>query len=243
MNILFASNLSQIPFIKHGFFDRTGGYSTGIFESLNVGIKRGDNDASVLKNRTKIAKYFGQKTLFIPKQVHSNIPHFIDNINTTDIECDAFITNKPNILIGINTADCAPILLCDTEKRYIAAIHSGWRGAIAGIIENTVSTMKKLGCENLVCAVGPCIQQDSFEVGNEIISNVDRKYIKNNHFDLPHYVSDKLINLGISDLCKIDIDTFSNNEYFSYRRNTIVNKIRSCGVQFSGIVITENNDE
>lgn len=238
MNVLFADNLLGIPFIRHGFFGREGGHSIGIFESLNVGIKRGDNDQNVMMNRTKIAEFLEQKELFIPKQIHSNIACVIDSDAwDNNNECDAIITNKKNMLIGVNTADCVPILLCDPTQKYIAAIHSGWRGAISGIVENTISEMKKLGCENIVCAIGPCIHQESFEVSDEIIMNVDKKYIQNRHFDLVRYVLDKLLNMEVINISKIDIDTFSNNGYFSYRRNTVMKKIQSCGVQFSGIVI------
>lgn len=243
MNILFADNLARISFVKHGFFGRLDGHSSGIFESLNVGLKRGDIEQNVLKNRYKIAEYFGQKSLFIPNQIHSNIPYVINNMSDEIPECDAIITNKPGILIGVHTADCVPILLCDIEKKYIAAIHSGWRGALSGVIENTISKMKKEGCQNIIGSIGPCIHQKSFEFGEEIIEKVDEKYIKDCHFDIQFYVEEKLLDAGIKDVSKIDVDTFSNNQYFSYRRNTTIKNMQNCGVQFSGIVILENNDE
>jgi YfiH family protein len=240
MNVLLAENLANIDFIRHGFFSRYGGYSSGIFESLNVGIDKGDDLEAVLKNREKVANYFGvlAKQLVIPKQVHGNISLVIDRAK--DVECDALITNTKNLLIGVNTADCCPVILCDKEKRYAAVIHSGWKGALAGIVENTMINLKNFGCHNIVCAIGPCIQQESFEVGEEIMRKVSLKYIKDKHFDLPLYVTDKLLEYGVKNVSKIDVDTFANNEYFSYRRQCAKDSNIKCGVQFSGIIILEN---
>ncbi|MDR1488321.1 MAG: peptidoglycan editing factor PgeF [Holosporales bacterium] len=235
----YADTLSNIPLIKHGFFGKEGGESVSQFESLNVGLGRGDDDKIVMKNRAKISEYFGilPENMVIPKQIHSNFVEIVDN-PLLHIECDSVITNTPNLLIGVTTADCVPILLCDVKQRYIAAIHSGWRGALLGVVENTLANLKKLGCrgDNIVAAIGPCIHQESFEVGSDVIDMVDKKYIDTRqHFDLLGYVRDKLIESGVlnSNISKIDIDTFKNNEYFSYRRANC----RGCGVQFSGIMI------
>ncbi|MDR2075149.1 MAG: peptidoglycan editing factor PgeF, partial [Holosporales bacterium] len=227
----------NFKFIKHGFFGRNGGYSSGIFESLNVGVDKGDDPHNVLKNREKVANYFGvtAQELVIPKQVHGNIAQVIDCVN--EVECDALITNTQNLLIGINTADCCPVLLCSPLKKYISAIHCGWRGALAGIIENTMKELQSLGCYDIVGAIGPCIQQKSYEIGDEIMNKVHSKYIRNRHFDLPLYVYDKLLECGAKDISKIDVDTFTNKAYFSYRRQAAGNGAVKCGVQFSGITI------
>lgn len=245
MNVKTVDNLSKIPFIKHGFFGRNGGFSSGIFESLNVGISRGDDDNIVMRNRAAIAEYFDAniEQLIIPKQIHSNIAMLIDDDQFCGeiLECDALITNIPGVLIGVNTADCVPIILCDLSKKYVAAIHSGWRGALSGVVDATLEKMKSLGCSDIVCGIGPCIKQKSFDVGNEIIENVDKKYIDDEkRFDITMYVSDKLIAHGVRDISKIDIDTFTNNEYFSYRRQTKLcqnSDVVKCGVQFSGVMI------
>jgi YfiH family protein len=202
-----------------------------------VGVDRGDDPHIVLKNREKVADYFGITTqqLLIPRQVHGDTALVVDRAK--EVKCDALITNAKNLLIGVNTADCCPILLCSQTKKYIAAIHCGWKGALAGIVENTMKKLQSLGCNDIVCAVGPCIQQKSFEVGDEIISKVSAKYISKRHFDLPLYVCDKLSEYGAMDVLKINVDTFTNNAYFSHRRQVAGNQFLKCGVQFSGIVI------
>ncbi len=249
MNITKSDILAEIKFIDHGFFDRTGGKSIGKFESLNVGINRGDENA--LENRKNIAEHFGVSLsdLIILNQKHSDIVHVITKKNleqykfkdidqTLRNEGDAIITNLKNLLIGVNTADCAPILLCDKDLQYIAAIHAGWRGSNGKIIENTIEKMKDLGCKNIVAAIGPCLQKRYFEVKNDIISQMDRRYIsfigEKTLFDMQLQVLEKLIKSGVKSVSKLNIDTFSNDNYFSYRKLG-----ENCGLQFSGIIIKE----
>ncbi|MDR3224613.1 MAG: peptidoglycan editing factor PgeF [Holosporales bacterium] len=249
MNVVRVDLLSGIGFIDHGFFGRTGGESTGSFESLNVGLNRGDNDELVLRNREKVAAYFGVdlQDLVILNQKHGGDVHVIDNCNiekykfqnveeALDNEGDAIITNQKGLLIGVNTADCAPILLCDKDAKYVAAIHAGWRGVVGKIIENTIEKMRGLGCENIVAAVGPCIQKKCFEVSHDFTDVVDEKYLSISEwkilFDMQLFVLDKLLQNGVGSVSKLDVDTFGNDSYFSYRRQA-----GKTGLQFSGIVI------
>ena len=249
MNIVTSDLLSKVDFISHGFFGRSGGESVGEYSSLNVGIKRGDDDSVVLKNREKIAQNFNTEAsrMVILSQIHGNIVHVIDSKNVEEYEFseidksmrkegDAIITNIPGVLIGVNTADCVPILIVDNKKKYIAVIHAGWKGAVAGVIESTMMKLKELGCNDLSCAMGPSIQKKSFEVGHDVLNKVGRKYISVSNkkvlFDLPFYVLEKLMKLGASEVSKINTDTFSNEAYFSYRRQRGV-----CGLQFSGIML------
>lgn len=253
MNIIKSDLLSKIDFIEHGFFDRTGGFSTGeSFDSLNVGINRGDNDDAVIQNRSKISDTFGipVSNMIILNQVHGNIVHVIteDNLpnykfsnveNALKNEGDAIITNIPDILIGINTADCVPILVVDNISKYIAVIHAGWKGAVNNVIESTINKMQELGCRDLYFAMGPCIQKKSFEVGQDVSRHVDRKYISiingKMYFDLQLYVLEKIMKLGAISVSKMNIDTCTDQRFFSYRRQNGV-----CGVQFSGIILKNN---
>ena len=248
MNILTSDLFSGIDFIAHGFFDRMDGESSGTYESLNVGFGRGD-DENALKNREKIAQIFeiSSKNLITLKQNHGDIVHVIDKGNkdhylfksidlNQENEGDAIITNEKGILIGVATADCAPILLCDVETKYIAVIHAGWRGANGLIIENTIEKMKTLGCKKIIAAIGPCLQRVSFEIKDDLSFAGDRKYISytdtSTLYDMQLQILNKLLANGVKSVSKMNIDTFSNTNYFSKRR--IGNE---TGVQFSGIML------
>ncbi|MDR0552817.1 MAG: polyphenol oxidase family protein [Holosporales bacterium] len=253
INIEYAKNLSKIQFVKHGFFGRSGGVGKPPHDTLNASLRVNDDTGAVLENRTRIAATFGLplEKMLIPHQIHSNVAVVIDRLpcdagpiipEKTDkqqghdkFECDAFITNVHGLLIGVTTADCVPILACDVKKGYIAAIHAGWRGALVGIVEKTFEKLTSLGCTDIICAIGPCIHQESFLVGEEIIGKVPNEYIANCKFDLPGYVSDKLLSCGAKDVSKINIDTFQNEEYFSYRRQSGAR--HGYGAQFSGIMV------
>ncbi|MDR0630654.1 MAG: peptidoglycan editing factor PgeF [Holosporales bacterium] len=240
MEVIKSDLFSEIDFINHGFFNRHGGKSCGDFGSLNVGLNRGDNAQTVLINREIIAKHFDCNIsgLVMLNQGHGNYVHLIDE--KTDLSItqtgDSIITNQPRILIGVGTADCAPILLCDKETRFIGAIHAGWRGVIAGVIENTIKKLQSLGCSNITAAIGPCLQKQSFKVDPEIITQVHKTYLFESddqiYFDLPLLINDKLSELGVNKVSMINIDTFSNNDFFSYRRQS-----GHCGVQFSGLYL------
>ena len=249
MNVIKSDLLSGIDFIDHGFFDRSGGESSGPYESLNVGIGRGDDENIVKRNRTKIAEYFGVsiESLVILNQKHSDTVHVIDETNKEkylfkDVaqallnEGDAIITNEKGLLIAVNTADCAPILLCDKVSKYIGVIHAGWRGSNGKIIENTLDKMKSFGCKDIVAAIGPCLQRINFEIKDDIDLQVNRKYVSYNEtktlFDMQLQILEKLMQHGAKAVSKLNIDTYPNKNYFSKRRIG-----EKTGVQFSGIVI------
>ncbi len=251
MNVMTTDLLSEIDFINHGFFDSTDGESTDTYESLNVGIGRGDNDENVIKNRTRIAEYFGVtvENLIILNQKHSDIVHVIDAKNKEKYlfktpgqalqnEGDAIITKEKGLLIGVNNADCAPILLCDKTAKYIAAIHAGWRGSNGKIIENTIEKMKSLGCKDIVASIGPCLQRIHFEIQSDIDFQIDRKYVSYDGtrtlFDMQLQVLEKLMRNGVKTVSKLNVDTYSNVNFFSRRRIG-----ENTGVQFSGIIIKE----
>ncbi|MBQ9335312.1 MAG: laccase domain-containing protein [Alphaproteobacteria bacterium] len=251
MNVLTSDLLSGIDFVAHGFFDRTDGESSETYESLNVGIARGDDEEKVINNRKKIAEYFeiSVENLVILNQKHSDTVHIINADNKAAYlfggvaealknEGDALITKEPGVLIGVNTADCAPILLCDKGAGYVAAIHAGWRGSNGQIIENTIAEMKSLGCKTIVASIGPCLQRIHFEIKDDIDFQIDRQYVSYDEgrtlFDMQLQILEKLMKNGVKTVSKMNVDTYSNTNYFSKRRIG-----EKTGVQFSGIMIKE----
>ncbi|MDR1390850.1 MAG: peptidoglycan editing factor PgeF [Holosporales bacterium] len=248
MEVIQSEILSTIRFINHGFFGRSYSENQEKPKSLNVSFEHKEDTQIVLRNLEKIAHYFNKPAsdLIMLNQKHTDIVHYINlkNIDSYRFKDhdqilppkgDAIITKQKGILIGVCTADCAPILLCDLNSECIGAIHAGWRGTSGKIIENTISKMHSLGCEHIVAAIGPCLQKHSFEVRDDIMPNLDRRYVSYNgglFFDMQLQISEKLLKAGVKTVSKINIDTFSNDDYFSYRRLG-----RESGVQFSGMVI------
>ena len=223
--------------IRHGFFNRNGGKSNGIYKSLNCGIGSKDSKIKVKKNlkivKDKISKK--SKNIFLTHQVHSNKFIFINKdikFYKKIVKADAIITNQERLPIAILTADCVPILLHDNKKNMIAAIHAGWKGAFKNIIKNVVNFMIKKGCKknNIFAAIGPCIGRSSYNVKE----NFRRKFLKKNennkiyfrnvkntiYFDLPNYIKSQLKFNKITNIDMKNIDTFvKKNNFFSARRS------------------------
>jgi hypothetical protein len=223
-----------------------------------VGLQTGDDINLVLQNRQIVANYFNQSytNLLTLKQSHTSKVFIVkaedtfDNIKNT--EADALITIEKNKILGVLHADCCPILILDTKNKIIASIHSGWRGAFLGVINNTLDEMKKLAKEspNYIATIGPTISQDSYEV-DEIFYNqfIEQKeansiyFIKklNNKFlfNLPLFVKNNLIFNGVSEgnIENLNLDTYTNkNNFFSHRRSTH-NALKSRGLQISAIML------
>ncbi|MBU6141264.1 MAG: peptidoglycan editing factor PgeF [Proteobacteria bacterium] len=191
--------------------------------------------------------------LFV-NQIHSAAVVTIDSVekihgNEILPRADGLVTNLSNIVLAIFTADCAPILFLDAEKKIIAATHAGWLGAKSGVISSTISAMKKLGAENIEAIVGPMIQQESYEVSqeffddflNEDLANksffVEAGSAEKHYFNLPAYVEKKLRESGITKITNQRTDTYKNEEdFFSFRRSTHRSEI-DCGRNISIITI------
>ncbi|PPR77636.1 MAG: Laccase domain protein YfiH [Alphaproteobacteria bacterium MarineAlpha2_Bin1] len=231
-----SQNLTDIPWLRHGFFTRNGGFSNGVFKSLNCSYGSSDNKQNVLRNRNLILKYFKiqNSSLYIPNQVHGTKVEIITSRNCdTNISADALITNKKEIVLGILTADCAPLLIVDKNKKIIANIHCGWKGTLNGIIENTINKLVDMGSkkEDLISAIGPCISSSSYEVKNDFIEKFKKneknfkdyfifKNKKSTFFNLPLYIKEKLLNNRLRNISVLNIDTYSNEKnFFSYRRS------------------------
>ena len=168
-----ADCLAEIDGIRHGFFTRGGGVSTGIYGSLNCGLGSKDDAALVSQNRERIAAGLGKPgaAVITPFQIHSSAAVIAERAWTraTMPKADAIVTRTPGLVIGVLTADCTPVLFADAEAKVVGAAHAGWRGALSGILASTVAAMERIGARRsrIIAAVGPCITQPAYEVGAE----------------------------------------------------------------------------
>ena len=223
--------------IKCVFFTRNTGFSKWIYKSLNCGLNSKDKKSNILKNRYIALKKINlnNKKLIIPNQIHSNKVKIVNekSINK-NINADGLITISNKIVLGILTADCAPVLLFDPKQKIISAIHAGWKGAKNGIIDNSIKLMLECGSKlnNVISCIGPCIGKESYKVNNDffmkfIIENPKNKQfflINNNEmkFDLKSYIIKKLNNLGVKNIFFNSFDTFKDKKnFFSYRRSLL----------------------
>lgn len=214
---------------NHGFFGRQGGISKGIFSSLNCTFRDEDPKENVLSNRNIALSTIGldNAPLILGIQKHTSIPKFVDSFCEPGV-CDALVTTSKNLALGILTADCCPILLEDHENGVIGAVHAGWKGAITGIIENTVSLMREKGARNISTALGPCLWLESFDVKEDFILALKQHspfdstpFIINNKFDSTSYITHRLGLSGITNISPSPFDTYSNpDRFFSYRQRT-----------------------
>ncbi len=235
--MLKSKKLKKFKEINHGFFNRKGGRSKGIYKSLNCGIGSNDKKINVKKNlkiaKGKISK--NSKNILLPHQSHSNKFVYINenqNVNKKKIYADALITNQKRLPIGILTADCVPILIYENKIKMIAAIHAGWKGAYKDIINKVINFMLKKGCKkkSIHAAIGPCICQKNYNVKKDFYRKFMKKSKKNRvffkernniiYFNLPEYVKSQLKLSKISSIDHIKIDTFDKkNNFFSARRS------------------------
>lgn len=183
--------------IAHAFFTREGGVSEGMFASLNCGARNQDPDDRVRENRTRAlaALGFGAGRLATVRQVHGTRVVVAHEPGGAEEDADALVTDQPDVVLGILTADCAPVLLADPERGIIGAAHAGWRGALAGIIETTVCAMTGLGARSsaIRAAVGPCIAKASYEVGPELRVAFTERHPEASHLFEPRAGSDRLV--------------------------------------------------
>lgn len=167
-------NAPNLPADKHRFFDRHGGVSNGRYESLNVNRKSADAPENIRQNINIAAGAFGMTAAdaAFPCQGVTGHAEYTDAPSLHRIEADGLVTDRPGILLGITTADCAPVLFADFKNGVIGAAHAGWRGAVRGIMENTLALMLQHGAElkHIAAAVGPCLQKNSFETRTDMLS-------------------------------------------------------------------------
>ena len=233
--MFYSKKFKKFKNIKHCFFSRKGGFSKGIYQSLNCGKGSKDKKKIVYKNLSFVAKKMkiSLKTLSLMYQTHSNKVIIINkkNKDLKKFKSDALITKQKGISLGVVTADCVPIILYDIKNEIIGCIHAGWKGASSGIIENTVKKLKRLNTKNKIFAsVGPCIGKKSYEVDIDFYKKFILKSKKNSIyfskknkkkklFNLRKYVNDKLIKLNVK-VDHVNHDTFKEkSRFFSYRRS------------------------
>lgn len=230
--------LQRLAGISHGFFGRRGGVSTGDFASLNVSETGGDKPDRVRANRAEAASCLGfaPDALVTLNQVHSNRVLTLEGRPAPGErqEADAVVTAVPGLALGVLTADCAPVLLADAEAGVIGAAHAGWKGAVSGIIANTVAAMRALGAraDRIVATIGPTISLDNYEVGPDFVDSLlaGHRDAANRvatpaggreHFDLPGFVFDQLHDAGIALAHDTGLCTYADaRRYFSHRRAT-----------------------
>ena len=214
-----------------------GGKSSGVFKSLNCGPGSSDNKNNILKNLNVVSKKINikSKKIFLLNQIHGNKFFFIDKnlkLKNNKFDGDALITNKRNIPIAVLTADCAPILIYDKNKKMVAAIHAGWKGAYKDIIKKVTRFMIKKGCSpnNITAVIGPCISVNNYQVKQDFIKRFIKKDDKNkkffkkkgnkNYFNLSKYIYSQFKALNIKKIDVINKDTFvAKNNFFSARRS------------------------
>ncbi|MEW5684863.1 MAG: peptidoglycan editing factor PgeF [Pseudomonadota bacterium] len=231
--VLTSPLLSALPGVRHAFFTRQGGVSQGIYAGLNVGVGSKDDPEAVRENRRRAAAHLGGD-LVTAYQVHSATAHVVDAPwPDAPPEGDGVVTATPGIVCGALAADCAPILFADAEARVVAAAHAGWKGALTGIAEDTLSRMEGLGAkrEHIVAVVGPCIGPASYEVGLEYLArftDMDPAYarfftpgetVEKRQFDLPAFVLHRLKAAGVARCEWVGRDTCAEpDHFFSNRR-------------------------
>lgn len=253
--MIVLSEHLQLDGIQHGFFTRRDGTSTGIYASLNCGPGSNDNPDAIHKNRGAVLANFPTcKSLLSLYQIHS--PTVITVTapwpDGGQPKADGMVTRKPGIVLGILTADCAPVLLADENAGVIGAAHAGWKGALGGVVQNVVDAMVTLGAkrQDIVATVGPCIAQKSYEVGPDLYNVfMDQTpahaiFFKSSEraghylFDLEGFVVHRLQQTGITRANAFHRDTYAEpDNFFSYRRTTHQGE-PDYGRQISAIALT-----
>lgn len=221
----------------HGFLGRQGGVSSGAHAGLNVGLGSDDDPAAIAENRARAAAaVLPGAPLVCAFQVHSAEALTVSEPWSDDARPhgDALVTDRPGVLLGILTADCAPVLLHDAAARVVGAAHAGWKGALAGVTDATVAAMVALGArrDRIAAVVGPCIAQASYEVDTGFENRFAAADPANTRFfragraghawfDLEGYVAARLAAAGVGTIALLGEDTYAQpDRFFSFRRAT-----------------------
>jgi polyphenol oxidase len=229
----------RIPGVAHGFFTRVGGASQGVYTSLNAGVGSRDAPEAVTENRARVAAALGAspERLAVPFQVHSPDAVTITELWSADARprCDALATATPGLAIGVTGADCGMILFADQRAGVIGAAHAGWKGALTGVVEATVTAMERLGAKrgDIVAALGPCIGHKSYEVGPEFVAAFEgagddtarhfapSRRAGHSMFNLNAYIAERAARAGVGRFEDLRLDTYADeSRFFSYRRAT-----------------------
>lgn len=223
--------------LRHGFFTRKGGASSGVFKGLNVGLGSSDQADIVAINRTRLAHGLGAEPgdVVTVHQTHSARAVTVTGpwAEAQPPEADALVTATPGVVLLILTADCAPVLFADLEAGVIGAAHAGWRGAFGGVLQATVAAMVEQGAERsrIRAVIGPTISQSAYEVGPEFLQRFtdqdpsNKRFFENGdgdrlRFDLPMFAASRLREDGIGHVEWSRHCTYSDpDRFFSFRRS------------------------
>jgi polyphenol oxidase len=238
--MLQATSLATLTRIRHAFFTRSGGVSQGVYASLNGGVGSNDAPDKIAENRARMAAALGVKAdrLLTPYQIHSPDVVVADEPWTRENRprADAIVTRVPRLAIGVSTADCGPLLFADSEAGVIGAAHAGWRGALTGVIEATITAMEQLGAsrDRITAALGPTIRQPNYEVGPEFVERFvaaepgNARFFELSQradhamFDLTGYIAERVQRAGIVQFEDLGLCTCAEpDRFFSYRRTTL----------------------
>ena len=237
--MLKARLLSKLAGVRHGFFTRSGGVSDGVYATLNGGVGSNDTPAKVDENRARMASALGVAPgrLLTAYQIHSPDVVVAEAPWTRENRprADAIVTRTRALAVGISTADCGPLLFADAEAGVVGAAHAGWRGALSGVIEATVTAMEKLGAKRarIAAALGPTIRQPNYEVGPEFVERfaaadpanarffTESERARHRMFDLAGYIAARVERADIANFEDLGFCTFAESErFYSYRRMT-----------------------
>ena len=253
--MFFSSKLKKFKNIKHCFFSRKDGVSKGLYKSLNCSLGSNDQKKNVLKNLELISKKIGcrKESLITLNQKHSNqVIHFKnEKYVKSKLDGDAIVSEVKNIGIAILSADCAPVLFYDPNKKIIGCAHLGWKGALNGIIKNTIKKFNELNSNNndLIVVVGPCIAKKHYKVKMDFFEKFISKDENNKKFfekinkeeyifDLRGFINKEISSFNIKNIENIEIDTFSKEEFFYSHRRSCLNKEQDYGRCISVILMT-----
>ena len=246
--------LAQASGVRHAFFTRVGGVSTGVYESLNLGRGSKDDPAAVAENRRRAAGHLAvePEALLACYQIHSATAHLAEAPwGDNRPEGDAVVTRTPGLACGALAADCAPVLLVDARARVVGAAHAGWKGALGGIVQAAVEAMTRLGAEpgRICAAVGPCIGPHSYEVGAGFLERFTAEaagYARffrpadapdKRMFDLPGFVLERLAEAGVTRAEWIGRDTCAEEDLFFSNRRAFKRGEPDYGRLLSAIVL------
>lgn len=233
-----SPDLAAEPGIRHAFFTREGGVSSGIYASLNGGLGSADDPAAITENRARMARHLSVEPTHLVSlyQVHSADVEIVTGPWQGERpKADAMVTVASGVALGVSSADCGPILFADSEARVIGAAHSGWKGAFTGVVPATVTAMEKLGArrERILAVLGPTISAAAYEVGPEFIERFKAEnatYARffagserpaHAMFDLPAFIAFRAQEAGIGRFVDLSLCTYGDERrFFSYRRAT-----------------------
>ncbi|WP_025886220.1 peptidoglycan editing factor PgeF [Asaia prunellae] len=236
----WALQADSLAYMRHGFFTRLGGVSPAPFNSLNCSLASADRPENIAENRGRVARFLGVDSSFLLglTQIHS--ADVVTLTSRTPLwqtgrgpAADALVSNRDDVALGVITADCGPVLFASLDGQIVGAAHAGWRGAVGGVLEATLSAMTALGAGDVVACVGPCIRQESYEVGAEMREAVLDSSPEAGHFfipaprdghylfDMPGYCLHRLRRAGLHHVSTIGLDTCADTRrFFSHRRRT-----------------------